>query len=477
MKNGFEKFNLSKEIINSLNDLSYTKPTEVQDLVIKEALLNKDLIVKAQTGSGKTAAFGIPLCEKIVWDENVPRVLILAPTRELAIQIKDDILNIGRYKRINAVALVGKESFKEQEKKLKGKVHFVIGTPGRVLDHLDNKTLDGKAFKYLVIDEADEMFNMGFIGQVEGVCRRITRKRTTMLFSATMPDKITELSEKHMDRPVLLKVKEQKLITDRITHGLVRISNGKDKLSKVNEILLKEIPETAIMFCKTKENVEAAFNYFKDKGYSVDKIHGDMLQKDRTKKMEEFKDGNFRILIATDVASRGIDVDNITHVINIDIPVEKEAYVHRIGRTGRAKNTGKSITLMTPYEDKYLERIEEYIGFNIEDYKENNSELSKKDREAILKRKPAIKKKTKKVNKNIMKIYLNGGKKKKIRVLDIVGTISNIDGINKEDIGIIEVKDMGSTVEILNGKGNKVLKELQTKTIKGKKLRAEKAKN
>ncbi|MDU1855747.1 MAG: DEAD/DEAH box helicase, partial [Clostridium baratii] len=365
MKNGFEKFNLSKEIINSLNDLSYTKPTEVQDLVIKEALLNKDLIVKAQTGSGKTAAFGIPLCEKIVWDENVPRVLILAPTRELAIQIKDDILNIGRYKRINAVALVGKESFKEQEKKLKGKVHFVIGTPGRVLDHLDNKTLDGKAFKYLVIDEADEMFNMGFIGQVEGVCRRITRKRTTMLFSATMPDKITELSEKHMDRPVLLKVKEQKLITDRITHGLVRVSNGKDKLSKVNEILLKEVPETAIMFCKTKENVEAAFNYFKDKGYSVDKIHGDMLQKDRTKKMEEFKDGNFRILIATDVASRGIDVDNITHVINIDIPVEKEAYVHRIGRTGRAKNTGKSITLMTPYEDKYLERIEEYIGFNI----------------------------------------------------------------------------------------------------------------
>ncbi|MGL4571108.1 MAG: DEAD/DEAH box helicase [Clostridium sp.] len=475
MKNEFEKYNLSKEIINSLNDLSYTKPTEVQELVIKEALLNKDLIVKAQTGSGKTAAFGIPLCERTNWEENTPQVLILAPTRELAMQIKDDIINIGRYKRIKAVALVGKESFKEQENSLKGKVHFVVGTPGRILDHLDKGTLNGKEFKYLVIDEADEMFNMGFIGQVEGICRRLTRNRTTMLFSATMPEKITELSEKHMDRPVQIQIKEQKLITDRITHGLVKVEN-KEKLKLANEILISEVPETAIMFCRTKDNVETTYDFFRNKGYSVDKIHGDMLQKDRTRKMEQFKDGSFRMLVATDIAARGIDVDNITHVINIDIPVEKEAYVHRIGRTGRAGTKGKSITLMSPYENKYLERIEEYIGFNIEEYSIDEINFNIEDRENILKMKPEIKKKNKKVNKNIMKIYLNGGKKKKIRVLDIVGTISTIDGLEKDDIGIIEVKEMGSTVEILNGKGNVVLKELQTKTIKGKKLRAEKAK-
>ncbi len=475
MKNEFEKYNLSKAIINSLNDLGYIKPSEVQKLVIKEALFNKDLIVKAQTGSGKTAAFGIPLCEKIDWEENIPQVLILAPTRELAMQIKDDITNIGRYKRIKVVSLVGKESFKDQERSLKGKVHIVVGTPGRVLDHLDNGNLNGKAFKYLVIDEADEMFNMGFIGQVEGVCRRVTRKRVTMLFSATMPEKINELTKKHMDRPVIIKVKEESLITDRITHGLIKVSQ-KDKFEKVNEILLKEGPETAIMFCRTKENVENYFNYFKDKGYSVDKIHGDMLQKDRTKKMNEFKEGKFRILIATDIAARGIDVHNITHVINIDIPVEKESYVHRIGRTGRAGTKGKSITLMTPYEDKYLDRIEEYIGFKIEDYKEDNKEFNKEERIKLLKSKPTIKKQTKKITKNITKLYLNGGKKKKIRVIDIVGTIMSIEGIEKEDIGIIEINDTGSTVEILNNKGKKVLKELKEKTIKGKKLRVEIAK-
>ncbi|GAA0068765.1 DEAD/DEAH box helicase [Clostridium sardiniense] len=475
MKNEFDKFNLSKEIINSLSDLGYKKPTEVQELVIKEALLNKDLIVKAQTGSGKTAAFGIPLCEKIDWEENTPQALILAPTRELAMQIKEDIINIGRYKRIKAIALVGKESFKEQEKSLKGKVHVVVGTPGRVLDHLDNGNLNGKAFKYLVIDEADEMFNMGFIGQVEGVCRRITRKRVTMLFSATMPEKINELSNKHMDRPIEIKIKAQSLITDKITHELVKVE-GKDKLNKANEILLKEGPETAIMFCRTKDNVEATFKYFRDKGYSVDKIHGDMLQKDRTKKMNEFKEGQFRILIATDIAARGIDVDNITHVINIDIPVEKEAYVHRIGRTGRAGTSGKSITFITPYENKYLDRIEEYIGFKIDDYNEVENSFNIKDREKLLRSKPVIKKSTKKITKNITKIYLNGGKKKKIRVIDIVGTIMSIEGIDKEDIGIIDVKDMGSTVEILNNKGRKVLDSLKTKTIKGKTLRVEIAK-
>ncbi|MEG2437729.1 MAG: DEAD/DEAH box helicase, partial [Cetobacterium sp.] len=241
-------------------------------------------------------------------------------------------------------------------------------------------------------------------------CRRLTRNRTTMLFSATMPEKITELSEKHMDRPVQIQIKEQKLITDRITHGLVKVEN-KEKLKFANEILISEVPETAILFCRTKDNVETAYEFFRNKGYSVDKIHGDMLQKDRTRKMEQFKDGTFRMLVATDIAARGIDVDNITHVINIDIPVEKEAYVHRIGRTGRAGTKGKSITLMSPYENKYLERIEEYIGFNIEDYSIDQSDFNLEDRENILKMKPEIKKKNKKVNKNIMKIYLNGGKK------------------------------------------------------------------
>ena len=186
----FNDFKLSKEILKAINDLGYKKPTEVQEKVIKEALLNKDLIVKSQTGSGKTGAFAIPLCERLSFDEEWDKALILAPTRELAIQISQDIKNIGRYKKLKVCTLIGKESVKEQDNALKGKVHIVVGTPGRVLDHLDKGTLNGKMIKYLVIDEADEMFNMGFINQVEGVCRRINKNRTTKLFSATVPEKI-----------------------------------------------------------------------------------------------------------------------------------------------------------------------------------------------------------------------------------------------------------------------------------------------
>lgn len=471
----FNDFKLSKEILKAINDLGYKKPTEVQEKVIKEALLNKDLIVKSQTGSGKTGAFAIPLCERLSFDEEWDKALILAPTRELAIQISQDIKNIGRYKKLKVCTLIGKESVKEQDNALKGKVHIVVGTPGRVLDHLDKGTLNGKMIKYLVIDEADEMFNMGFINQVEGVCRRINKNRTTMLFSATVPEKIEELTKKHMDRPVWIKCEGKGLVTEGITHGLI-VVEGKEKLEKVNSILLSEIPERAIIFCRTKDNVEIAYNYFKEKGYSIDKLHGDMLQKERNKKMDSFREGRFKILIATDIAARGLDVENVTHVINIDIPVEKEAYVHRIGRTGRGGLKGSSITIMTPYEDKYLNRIEEYINLKIELYKEKEIK-DKALSEKILRQNPKKREDKKKSIKGITKLYLNGGKKKKIRILDIVGTICSIDGIEKDDIGIIEIKDNGSTVEIFNNKGEKVLRELKNKTIKGKKLKVEKAKN
>ena len=199
MTKGFDKYNLSTEIKKSLNELGYSIPTKVQEKVIPEALLNKDLIVKSQTGTGKTASFVIPLCEKIDWNENSPQVLILSPTRELAIQIGEDVKNIGRYKRIKGVSVYGKAPFKDQARELKSKCHIVIGTPGRVLDHIDRETLDVSKIKYLVIDEADEMLNMGFIRQVEGVMRRIKKRRVTMLFSATLPEEVLGLCSKYMN--------------------------------------------------------------------------------------------------------------------------------------------------------------------------------------------------------------------------------------------------------------------------------------
>ena len=308
------------------------------------------------------------------------------------------------------------------------------------------------------------MLNMGFIRQVEGIIRRIPKKRVTMLFSATIPEEIRELCSKHLKRPVNIEVESSGLVVDRIE----------------NILLAKEKPETAVIFCRTKENVDVEYDYLKSLGYSVDKIHGGMLQKDRISTMEKFKKGDFRILVATDIAARGIDVEGITHVINIDVPLEKEAYVHRIGRTARAGKSGKAITFVTPYEDRFLNDIEEYIGFKIPEKSLEEIFLDEKlleSEESVLKKKAKKKEsKSKNINKEITKLYFNGGKKKKIRAVDFVGTISNIEGVSSDDIGIIEIGDMGSYVEILNGKGKLVLEELKDSTIKGKKLKVEIAK-
>lgn len=478
MKNTFSKYNLSDETLKALEALGYNKPSEVQEKVIPEVLLNKDVVVKAQTGSGKTASFAIPLCEKINWELNSPQVLVLTPTRELAIQVKEDIKNVGRFKRIKAVAVFGKHPFNDEKRELKQKTHMLVGTPGRVLDHIDRETVDVSNIKYLVIDEADEMLNMGFIGQVEGVMRRIPKKRVTLLFSATINEEIGGLCDKHMNRPVDIEIKNESVVSKNIIQELYKV-NGNEKLEFLNALLINEKPETAVVFCRTKENVDTAYDFYNRLGYSVGKIHGGMLQKERLDAMDAFKRGSFRILIATDVAARGIDVEGITHVFNIDIPLEKEAYVHRIGRTARAGGKGKSITLMTEYENKYLDQIQEYINEEIPvctfEYSREDIK-NKKDEITFLKTRPKKKAdKAKNVNDNIMKIYLNGGKKKKIRPLDIVGAITRIENITGDDVGIIDVQDTVSYVDILNGKGKLVLEGLKTATIKGKKLKAEKA--
>lgn len=478
LDNKFNKYNLCDEIIKALEGIGYNKPSDVQEKVIPEILSGKDVVVKSQTGSGKTAAFGIPLCEKIVWDERKPQVLILTPTRELAIQVKDELTNIGRFKRIKSVAVFGKQPFSDQVRELKQKTHIVVGTPGRVYDHIDRGTLEIDKIKYLVIDEADEMLNMGFIDQVREIIQSLSKSRQTMLFSATIPQEILGLCNIYMNNPVKVEVKSQKLITDNIKHELYRFDEFY-KLDNLGKILIIEQPETAVIFCKTKENVDKVFENLNKKGYSVNKIHGGMLQKERLEVMDKFKKGNYRILIATDVAARGIDVEGITHVINYDLPVEKEAYVHRIGRTGRAGAKGKAISFVNQYEDRLLETIQEYIGFIISVAGEISEVDKEKRAEAIkiLKSRPGAKKeKAKVINQAITKIYLNGGKKKKLRAGDFVGAISRIDGISAEDIGIIDVQDTVSYIDILNGKGNKVIEGLKNSTIKGKKLRVERAK-
>ncbi|BCZ46099.1 ATP-dependent RNA helicase DbpA [Clostridium gelidum] len=478
MNSEFSKFKIGEELLKSIEGLGYKTPSEVQEKVIPEILKNNDVIVKSQTGSGKTAAFGIPLCEKIDWEENSPQVLVLTPTRELAVQVSEDISNIGRFKRIKAIAVFGKEPITDQIRKLKQKTHIVVGTPGRVFDHIDKGSLDLSKIKYFVIDEADEMLNMGFIDQVEDIIKKLPRKKVTMLFSATMPDEIKNLSKKHMNKPVDITIESQKLITDNIEHTLYYV-NYEKKLENLNSILIHEKPETAIIFARTQENVDKVFEFLKTKRYSVNKIHGGMLQKERLSTMESYRRGDFRLLVATDVASRGIDIEGITHVINYELPVEKEAYVHRIGRCGRAGAKGKAITFCVKEKDNLLSQIEELIGFKLPVCYIPGKEQIEEEREEsteLLQSKP--KKKTEKakiINTNITKIYLNGGKKKKLRAGDIVGAICNIEGLSADDIGIIDIQDSVSYVDILNGKGKKVVDELKNMTIKGKKITIEKA--
>ena len=477
-KRKFTDYALSDEIVRALEDLGFTVPTEVQNEVIPVALKKKDLVVKSQTGSGKTAAFGIPICEMVDWAENKPQALILSPTRELAVQVKEDITNIGRYKRIKATAIYGKQPFAPQAAELKQKSHVVVGTPGRVLDHIEKGTLALDRLSYLVIDEADEMLNMGFIDQVEAIIHELPKKRVTMLFSATLPEDIKKLSNKHMNNSTDIEIKATGLTTDKIDHYVLEAGDS-DKTALLHNLMVVENPDSCIIFCRTKDRVDQLCDDLADLNYPVDKIHGGMEQKERLDVMNEFKRGEFRYLVATDVAARGIDIDSITHVINYDLPLEKESYVHRTGRTGRAGKKGKAITLVTPFEDKFLSEIESYIGFNIPRMKAPSNEdknNSQADFEKKLAAQPTIKKsKSDQLNSQIMKLYFNGGKKKKIRAVDFVGTIAKINGVSAEDIGIITIQDTVSYVEILNGKGPQVLKAMKNTTIKGKQLKVHEA--
>ena len=479
MNNKFLEFNLEETIIKALCNLDYNTPTNVQEKVIPAVLQNKDIITKAQTGTGKTASYVIPVCQNVKWELNNAQALVLAPTRELAIQINEDVKNIGRYKRIKSTLLYGKSPFKDQANDLKGKNHIAIGTPGRVLDHLERGTFDVSKVKYLVIDEADLMLNMGFIKQVSSIIRRLPKNHVTLLFSATFPYQIKELSDKYMKNPVFVEIESTNILADNVEHGFIKVE-ASDKLEILRKYLIIEKPETAVVFCSLRETVDKVYDYLKQFGYSVNKIHGAMMQNDRTLVMDNFKNGDFRILVATDLASRGIDVLGISHVVNYDPPLEKEVYVHRLGRTARAGKSGKAIMFIKENQSRRLRELEEYINLKINeiDINDFNQKYAQDlTGDEILKKKPKTKsRKDDKINKDISKIFFNGGKKKKIRALDFVGALSSIDGIDSDDIGIIEIKDSCSYVEILNGKGKKYLEQIENITVKGKNLRAEIAK-
>lgn len=471
LKANFNHYHLSDELLKAIRMLNFKSPTRVQEQVIPAVLAQKDIIVKSQTGSGKTAAFAIPICELAVWDENKPQALVITPTRELAIQVKEDIFNLGRFKRLKVSAIYGKSPFYHQEKELKQKTHVVVGTPGRIIDHIEKGTFDLSNIKYLVIDEADEMLNMGFIEQIETIITGLAKERVTIVLSATMPRDIEALCNKYMKAPIHIEVEEQNSTADRICQERYNVDQT-DKIKLLRDLMIVENPDSCMIFCNSKQKVDEVYNELAKLQYTCEKIHGGMEQRDRLRVMNDFKKGYFRYLVATDVAARGIDIDNITLVINYDLPQDIESYVHRIGRTGRKSNIGRAVTFVTQNENKFLIDIQQYIGKEILLRERPDQETVNNAKQEFVEKintRPQIKEtKGAQLSKEIMKLHINAGKKTKMRPVDIVGTLCAIKGMTAADIGVINIIDISTFVEILNNKGELVFQALQKTPIKGR---------
>lgn len=475
----FKDYKLSEEILNAVTSLGYIIPTDVQQKTIPLVQNKSDLVVRSQTGSGKTAAYAIPICEMIDWLANKSQALVLTPTRELAVQVKEDVTNIGKLKRIKAIALYGGHSFSVEKTELKQKNHIAVGTPGRILDHIGRGTLTLDKIKYLVIDEADEMLNMGFIEQVEAIMKELPKDRITMLFSATFPERVKELANQFMKSPIYIETEDLNLTVDKIDHYQYQVSE-EEKFSLLSNVIIMENPDSCIVFCNTKERVEEIHEKLSRLKHSCSRIHGGMEQEDRLKAMNAFKKGAYRYLIATDVAARGIDVENVSLIINYDFPLKKESYVHRTGRTGRAGLSGKAITFVTMREEYRMKEIAAYIGYEIT--KQNNPLMDevapfREAFESKLVSKPKLKRqRNEELNSQIMTLYFNGGKKKKLRATNFVGVIANIEGVAAEDIGVITIADTHTHIDIYNNKGRLVLKAMKDIAICGKKLKVHEAK-
>lgn len=465
----FQEYKLSKELKETLQALGYLELTKIQREVIPLVLEGYNVIGKSKTGSGKTAAFAIPLCEKVSWEENLPQVLVLEPTRELAVQVQDEFFQIGRKKRLKIPALFGGFPIEKQIQTLRQKSHIIVGTPGRIMDHARRETLKFTNISYLVIDEADLMLDMGFAEEVGDIIALLPEHLQILLFSATMNEKVEGLIKNHVKEAKMVIQEDTKEEENPIVQVLYE-TEQEEKYKVLKELLMQENPKSAMIFCGTKEMVNVLFQKLRRDRIFCGMIHGDLEQKERLKTVEAFRRGGFRYLIATDVAARGIDFEEIELVVNYDFPTGRETYVHRIGRTGRNGKEGRAISLICQEDKKMLHMVEEYIGYSLTLIKpSSSSEEEKKEFWETQRKKPERKKQKGDIlNRTITRLTIGGGRKSKMRAVDIVGTICSIEGVEASDIGIIDVRDSLTSVEILNGKGKMVYEALLNKTIKGK---------
>jgi ATP-dependent RNA helicase DeaD len=365
----FAALGLSEPILAALEDVGYESPSPIQEQAIPELLQGRDVIGQAQTGTGKTAAFGLPMIEFVDPSDADVQALVLTPTRELCIQVTQALRTYGRRKGINPVAVFGGAPIRTQQAQLKEGGQIVVGTVGRVLDLISRHSLMLHSCRYLVLDEADEMLDLGFLEDVERILSLTPNGRQTALFSATMPPEIRSLAERHLYEPVTVKVKAATLTIDTVEQFFLETKPA-DKTAALVRVMEAERPHQAIVFTRTKIRCEQLYRTLRDKGMNVKALHGDMSQGARDGVMISFKGGRVPILVATDVAARGLDIVSVTHIVNFDIPTSPDVYVHRIGRTGRVGRSGRAITFIEPRQRRALEAIERHANTKISPWAE-----------------------------------------------------------------------------------------------------------
>lgn len=467
----FKELGLSEELIHTVKEIGYENPTNVQEKAIPEILQGMDLIVQSKTGTGKTAAYALPIIQRIDREEKGIQALVVCPTRELAQQVEEEFTRYLTYiDDVKAVCIYGGEDFAKQAARIKGNVKIVVGTPGRILDHVKRKTLWLNKVNAVVLDEADEMLNMGFKIDIEKIFRSTSFARNTYMFSATLSDSVLEIAEKYTINPHILKLSaDTKLTCENIKEYAVDVK-VKMRFEAVSRFLKMYKDKTAIVFCNTKKHVDDLTLYLQDKGQRVDALHSDIDQKERTSIVKDFKEGKMQAIIATDLAARGLDIKDLDLVINLDIPFEDEYYVHRVGRTGRNGKAGMAITLYTAGEKYKLEILSKKIKSKMEYIKVPRLEdiLNAKDEDAesitkVLKASPVD-------TSKMGKVYLNVGKANNVKAKDILGSIAANTAVPKQDIGHIWVEEEYTVVQLPRCYVLEVIQSMLLKDVKGAKV-------
>jgi ATP-dependent RNA helicase DeaD len=475
----FEDLGLSESTREGLIHLGYERPTPIQEQAIPPLLEGRDVIGQAQTGTGKTAAFGLPMVEYVDPEHTAVQAIVLTPTRELCIQVTQALRAYGERKGIEVVAVFGGAPIRDQATRLK-EAHVAVGTVGRVMDMIDRHHLYLDDARYVVLDEADEMLDLGFLEDVESIMRRAPMGRQTALFSATVPAEIRRLAEQFMHDPVEIQVRAATLTIDTVEHFYLEVPD-REKVDALVKVIQDERPEQAIVFARTKIGVDRLARRLGDAGVRVKALHGDMSQGQRDGVMIAFKGGRERLLVATDVAARGLDITGVSHVVNYDIPNSPDVYVHRIGRTGRAGESGRAITLITPKQRRDLEAIERHAKTEIERWAPGgNGKPERKPRERKPReretRRPRHTKPHQREGIPYSKLVVGAGREQGIEPADVVRAVVDNTHLENDDVRNVRVLERFSFVEVPSERAEQVADSVSGKEVRGLKLQLEVAK-